>query len=234
MLPSDILLPAAFWPSARIQLFKSSAQAEVCFEIHKFAIRTSHVTYLRPISGALQFRRSPTQLDVAFGMNTLTAPSASAANGNHTPQSLTGGAYPSFSADVLFFKNIGIQGEFAWKATRGNWQGLQPDRPMFYDFNAIFVPKIADRTYFELMTGIGSEATRFYQPFQICDFNTCKNFVTINHFMGHFGVGLKAYPFRNFFVRPEAHLYLVNDNQEFSSGRAVRYGISIGYTFGGR
>ena len=105
---------------------------------------------------------------------------------------------------------------------------------MFYDFNAIFVPKIADRTYVELLAGIGSQATRFYQPFQICDFNTCKNFVTINHFMGHFGVGLKVYPFRNFFVRPEAHLYLVNDNQEFSSGRAVRYGISIGYTFGGR
>ena len=174
------------------------------------------------------------QLDVAFGMNTLTAPSGSEATGNHTPQSLTGGAYPSFSADVLFFKNIGIQGEFAWKATRGNWQGLQPDRPMFYDFNAIFVPKIADRTYLELMAGIGSQATRFYQPFQVCDFNTCKNFVTINHFMGHFGVGFKAYPFKNFFVRPEAHLYLVNDNQEFSSGRAVRYGVSIGYTFGGR
>src|SRR5713101_3695859 len=184
----------------------------------------------------LPFSNSATaqQLDVAFGMNTLTAPSASAASGNHTPQSLTGGAYPSFSADVLFFKNIGIQGEFAWKASRGIWQDVQPYRPMFYDFNAIFVPKIADRTYLELLAGIGSEATRFYQPFQVCDFNTCKNFVTINHFMGHFGVGLKAYPFRKFFVRPEAHLYLVNDNQEFSSGRAVRYGISIGYTFGGR
>ena len=180
------------------------------------------------------FAAAQPQLDVAFGMNTLTAPPASEASGNHTPQSLTGGAYPSFSADVLFFKNIGIQGEFAWKATRGNWQGLQPDRPMFYDFNAIYVPKLADRTYLELMAGIGSQATRFYQPFQVCDFDTCKNFVTINHFMGHFGVGLKAYPFRNFFVRPEAHLYLVNDNQEFSSGRAVRYGISIGYTFGGR
>ena len=174
------------------------------------------------------------QIDVAFGMNTVTAPSANEASGNHTPQSLTGGAYPSFSVDVLFFKNIGVQGEFAWKASRGIWQDVQPYRPMFYDFNAIFVPKIADRTYLELLAGIGSEATRFYQPFQVCDFNTCQNFVTINHFMGHFGVGLKAYPAKNFFVRPEAHLYLVNDNQEFSSGRAVRYGVSIGYTFGGR
>jgi hypothetical protein len=180
------------------------------------------------------FASAQAQIDLAFGMNTVTAPSANEASGNHTPQSLTGGAYPSFSVDVLFFKNIGVQGEFAWKASRGIWQDVQPYRPMFYDFNAIFVPKIADRTYLELLAGIGSEATRFYQPFQVCDFNTCQNFVTINHFMGHFGVGLKAYPAKNFFVRPEAHLYLVNDNQEFSSGRAVRYGVSIGYTFGGR
>jgi hypothetical protein len=174
------------------------------------------------------------QMDVAFGINTLTAPSANEADGNHTPQSLTGGAYPSFSADFLLFKNIGVQGEFAWKATRGDWQGVQPDRPMIYDFNAIYVPKIATRTYLELLGGIGGQATRFYQPFQTCDFYTCKNYVTINHFMGHFGAGLKLYPAKNFFVRPEAHLYLVNDNQEFSSARAVRYGLSIGYTFGGR
>lgn len=174
------------------------------------------------------------QIDFAFGLNTMTAPPASDATGNHTPQSLTGGAYPSFSADVLIFKNIGVQGEFAWKASRGDWQGVQPYRPMFYDFNAIYVPKLAHRTYLELLAGLGSEGTRFYQPFEVCDFNTCKNFVTINHFMGHFGVGIKAYPYKNFFVRPEAHLYLVNDNQEFSSGRAVRYGVSIGYTFGGR
>lgn len=201
--------------------------------ISSISIRLAVVACATILAFSISAAAQP-QIDVAFGVSTVTAPSASEADSNHTPQSLTGGAYPSFSADVLFFKNIGIQGEFAWKASRGDWQGVQPYRPMFYDFNAIFVPKIASRTYLEMMAGIGSEATRFYQPFQICDFNTCKNFVTINHFMGHFGVGLKAYPFKNFFVRPEAHLYLVNDNQEFSSGRAVRYGVSIGYTFGGR
>ena len=135
---------------------------------------------------------------------------------------------------MLFFKGLGVQGEFAWKATRGEYQGVQPYRPMFFDFNAIYAPKLATRTYMEMLAGIGSEATRYYQPFQTCDFYTCKNFVTINHFMGHFGAGLKIYPSRNFFVRPEAHLYLIHDNQEFSSGRAVRYGLSIGYTLGGR
>ena len=51
--------------------------------------------------------------------------------------------------------------------------------------------------------------------------------------MGHFGGGIKLFPFGNFFIRPEVHLYTVRNNNEFSSGRAVRYGISIGYTLGG-
>jgi hypothetical protein len=174
------------------------------------------------------------QMDVAIGINTMTAPSASEASGNHAPQSLTGGAYPSFSADLVLFKNFGVQGEFAWKASRGEWLGVQPFRPMFYDFNAMYLPKLGDRAEMELLAGVGAQATRFYQPIQVCDPFTCQNFVTINHFMGHFGVGLKLYPTRNFFVRPEAHLYLANDNQEFSSPRSVRYGISIGYTFRGR
>jgi hypothetical protein len=181
---------------------------------------------------ALSIASSAQQIDFAVGINTLTAPSASQASGNHAPQSLTGGAYPSFSGDLVLHKGFGVQGEFGWRGSRGKWLGVQPYRPMFYDFNAMYMPKVADRTYLQLLAGLGSQATRFYQPNQVCDPFTCRNFVTINHFMGHFGVGLRAYPTRNLFVQPEAHLYLVNDNQEFSSGRAVRYGISIGYTLG--
>ena len=51
--------------------------------------------------------------------------------------------------------------------------------------------------------------------------------------MGAFGAGLKLYPKGGFFVRPEAKLYLVNNNLNFSSAYATRYGLSIGYTFGG-
>jgi hypothetical protein len=179
--------------------------------------------------------RAQGQMDVAVGINTTTAPPASDTSGNHSPQSLTGGVYPSFSVDFLFFKNFGVQGELAWKGGRGEWGGFQPFRPLFYDFNAMYQPRLANRTYLELLAGIGAQSTRFYIPNQVCDFVTCQNFVSVNHFMGHFGAGIKAYPFgHNFFVRPEAHLYLVHDNQEFSSARAVRYGLSVGYTFGGR
>lgn len=174
------------------------------------------------------------QLDVAIGMNTTSGPAGGDANGNHFPQSLSGGLYPSFSADAVFYKNLGIQGEFAWRGGRGDWLGVQPYRPFFYDFNVMYLPKVSDRAYVELLAGLGAQSTRFYQATQVCDPYTCRNYVTINHFMGHFGAGLKLYPTRNFFVRPEAHLYLVQDDQEFSSGRLVRYGVSVGYTFSGR
>jgi hypothetical protein len=176
------------------------------------------------------------QIDVAFGMNTIDAPGASAANGiDHQPVSLTGGAYPSFSADVLLHKRIGFQGELAWRASRSLYPVQLsplvqiPYRPLFWDFNAIYAPKLASHTELELLGGIGAQSTRFYVG-TTCGAFSCSNFQSINHFMGHFGAGIKLYPARNFFIRPEAHLYLVNNNQEFSSARAVRYGVSIGYT----
>lgn len=176
-------------------------------------------------------------LDIAIGVNTIAAPPASQSDPNHLAQSLNGGAYPVISGDVLIFKNFGVSSELAWKGGRGNYFPAgdnQPFRPLFYDFNAIWVPKLAKHTYAELMGGIGAQSTRFYTPTQICDQFSCTNYVSSNHFMGHFGAGIRLYPVGHFFIRPEAHLYLVNNNFEFSSARAVRYGMSIGYSFGGR
>ncbi len=172
------------------------------------------------------------QVEFAVGVNTLAAPGASYAQGNHAPVSLNGGAYASFSGDAIFFKNFGVQGELAWKWSRGEWGGYQPYRPMFYDFNGMWAPHLNNKVQAELLAGIGAQSTRFYTPNQVCDFYTCTNYVSINHFMGHFGGGLKAYIHGGLFVRPEVHLYLVQDDQEFSSGRALRYGFSVGYTFG--
>ena len=64
-----------------------------------------------------------------------------------------------------------------------------------------------------------------------CGAFRCTDFVSSNHFMGHFGAGLRYYFRGHFFVRPEADLYLINNNQEFSSSRATRFGVSLGYSF---
>jgi hypothetical protein len=171
------------------------------------------------------------QFDAAFGVGTLTAPSASNATGNHAPESVTGGAYPVFSADILLKQQFGVSGELAWRASQNLYAGFAPYRPLFYDFNGIYVPKLGKHAAGELSAGIGWESLRFYQGFTSCGAISCTDFVSSNHFMGHFGAGLRYYFHGHFFVRPEADLYLIRNNQEFSSPRATRFGVSLGYTF---
>jgi hypothetical protein len=175
------------------------------------------------------------QVDAAFGLGTLTGASSNAAASfaNFT-QSLSGGAYLNFSGDALIKGNFGVQGEVAWRASRNLYAGFQPYRPVIWDFNAIYAPRFNQHLGAEVMGGIGAESIRFYQNSFNCGFTGCTNYTTSTHFLGHFGGGIRIYPTGNFFVRPEAHIYLINNNVEFSSNYATRYGVSIGYSFGGR
>ena len=171
------------------------------------------------------------QFDAAFGAGTIIAPSASSATGNHAPVTLSGGTYPVFSADLLLKRQFGVSGELAWRASRILYGNFQPARPLFYDFNGIYAPKLGKHAAAELMAGVGWESIRFYQPNFVCSAITCTDFVSSNHFMGHFGGGIRYYIRGNFFIRPEAHLYLIRNNEEFSSPVATRVGISLGYSF---
>jgi hypothetical protein len=170
------------------------------------------------------------QFDVAFGVRTVTAPSASTTPVTFTPQSIGGGAYPTFSADYLFLHNFGIGGQVSWRASRNLYLGFQPYRPIFYDVDAVFAPPLGKHAAAELSAGIGAESVRFYQPYYTCGFTGCTDYTSSNHFMGHFGGGLRIYVKGGFFVRPEAHVYLVHNNVEFSGSRAASFGLSIGYT----
>lgn len=174
------------------------------------------------------------QLDVALGFRALTAPAASSATGNFSPQSMHGGLYPSFSADLLFFRHIGVSSEITWRASKDLYQGFQPYRPVLWDFNAVWAPPLTRHVSAEVTAGVGAASIRFYQNFITCTLTSCTNYLSSNHFMGHFGAGLRLYLKGNFFVRPEANLYLIRHNYEFSAGHAEQFGASIGYTFGAR
>ncbi len=172
------------------------------------------------------------QIDAAFGLRSLMGTPASSATGNYFPQYIGGGAYPTFSGDVLLAHHLGINGEVSWRARQALYQDFQPFRPLFYDFNGIWAPPITQKFQPELMAGIGAESLRFYQPTFVCSaFGGCTNYTSTSHFMGHIGGGLRLYVLGNVFVRPEAHLYLIHNNVEFAGPRANSVGLSIGYSF---
>jgi hypothetical protein len=184
------------------------------------------------VAGALQAQ----QIDAQFGISGINAPSATNFNFtslDHSPQSLSGGVYPGFAADFLIWHNLGFNGEISWKASQGLYAGTYGYRPILYDFNAVYAKKVS-RVGFALMGGIGAESIRFYSPsFQQCNgFGQCTTYISSNHLLGHVGGALRLYATHSVYIAPEIHFYAIHNNLEFTSDRAIRYGLNIGYTFG--
>jgi len=169
--------------------------------------------------------------DVALGFGSLISTPSANASGNYAPQTVGGGLYPSFSADFFLWHNFGVQGEMSWRASRNLYEDYEPFRPIFYDINGIWGHHLGKKIAVEAMAGIGAESARFYTGTYNCNFVVCTDYTSSNHFLGHVGGGVKLYVHGNFFIRPEAHLYLIHNNSIFSSGRAERVGASIGYSF---
>jgi hypothetical protein len=173
------------------------------------------------------------QLDVGFGVSGTSSASGTTANGLFYPSD-RGGLYPGFSADFLVHHRFGIEGELSWRATQNLYGGAEPYRPVFYAFNAIWAPQLTKNLTAEVVGGIGGEDIRFYGIQNYNPLSGYTNYTSSTHFMGDFGGGIRAYIWRNAFLRPEVRLYLINNNVEFSSGRVLRYGVTLGYSFGGK
>jgi len=175
--------------------------------------------------------------DVAFGVSGLTAPSPSSFDinsGNFFAPTMGGGSYLNFTGDFLVRHHLGVEGEIAWRTHQNLYQGYQPYRPLFYDFGGIYATRLSKFIGVEATAGIGAESLRFYNNYYTCGYVTgCTDYTSSNHFMGAFGGGVKLYPWHNVFVEPNVRLYLIRNNVEFDSNRALRAGVSIGYTFGG-
>ena len=175
----------------------------------------------------------------AFGFGTVKAAAASVNSSGIPVPSLSGGLYPSFSGIFILRHHIGFGGEVAWRAKQAVYGGstssfvfAQPYRPIFYDFNAVYGATIQKKFGADVMAGIGGEDLRFYTPYYSCGaFSGCTNYVSSNHFAGHFGGDIRFYFWGHAFIRPEAHYYLIHNNPEFNNANAARFTISIGYSF---
>ncbi len=172
------------------------------------------------------------QGDIGFSVGTLTAPSSASASGNHSPQTIGGGAYLAISGNYLFAHNLGFGSEVSWRATQNLYQGYQPFRPIFYDVHATYAPKLGRQAQLELIGGMGGLSTRFYSQAFACNVFNCINYSTSDHFMGDVGAGVRIYVHSGIFLRPEFREYFIHNAYEFSSAHASREGVTLGYSFG--
>jgi hypothetical protein len=174
------------------------------------------------------------QVDIAAGDNILISPRYNNASLAYLPAQEKGDMYPSFSAEVLLKNRLGFSGEVAWRWNKGLYNGYQDFRPVLYDVNGVFAPRLGKKMTADFMAGAGGESVIFYNQFATCNpayGGACVPRVNANHFLVHLGGGVRYYFWRRAFVRPEAHFYWIQNNQEFTSDNLLRVGISIGYSF---
>jgi hypothetical protein len=184
---------------------------------------------------------SAQQADAMIGFGTIMAPSSTTSS---CPTfSVTcigpekGGLYTTLSGDVIFRHRIGFNIEGSWRTKQALdlVNGGQYYRPILFDFNGVFQPRITKKVGADLMGGIGWQTTRFYAynfSTNCVYFGSC--YTSNNHFLTHLGGGLRYYFFGNAFIRPEVHFYhIMNNTDVFSNENVIRVGASIGYTIGG-
>jgi hypothetical protein len=178
---------------------------------------------------------SAQQIDAFLGGGTILS-SGTCNDLSQCPEK--GGLYINLGGDVVFYKQLGVNVETAWRATQGTYASLGENyRPILTDFNLLYQPRMGKKVGLDLMAGIGSADTRFYEPGASC--SGCQNYLSTDHFMEHLGGGIRFYAWRHVFIRPEVHYYHIqnnnnlNNNGYFSTNNVIRVGASIGYTFGG-
>jgi len=179
------------------------------------------------------------QGDAMLGFGTVVSPGA-AACGESSSSIFTcpekGGLYMNLGADVIFHKRMGFAFDATWKAGQGAYGGTggQPFRPILFDFNGDYQPKLGKKVGADLFGGIGWQTTRFYgyQPTSGCVyFGAC--YQSSNHFLVDLGAGIRYYAWGHVFVRPEVRYYKIfNNTADFTSGNILHVGASIGYTIG--
>lgn len=182
------------------------------------------------VSSAITARAQ--QFDVAVGGSTLFSTAQTTASQAFLPPPERGGVYPSVSAQFLFTKHFGINGEFSLRRNKGLYNSFQNFRPFLYDANAVYVRRLSDDAKADFMAGAGGQTVLFYNQFSTCVTATCPILVNTTHLMAHAGADLRYYVWRNVFLRPEIHYYRIINNTQFHSDNVFRAGASIGYTFG--
>lgn len=177
---------------------------------------------------------SAQQGDAMLGFGTVVSPGAAECSLITFTCPEKGGLYINLGADVIFHRRLGLGFDAAWRASQGNYadSGL-PYRPIIFDFNGVYQPRLGKKVGADLMAGIGWQDTRFYSSNYTCSFVTCTNYSSSNHFLIDLGAGVRYYAWGHVFVRPEVRYYRIfNNTSDFTSGNVIRVGASIGYTIG--
>jgi hypothetical protein len=151
-----------------------------------------------------------------------------------------GGAFAKIGGDFMVTKQLGIGAETDFRFTQAAYAGLQT-RPMFYDFNLIYMPSFHGfkRVVPEFQGGLGGTHLGFNYNESSCNqLSGCSTSTSqvdsSNHFQVHVSAGLRIYATNHIFFRPQVDAHYVNNFFQYGSNWVPEYGASLGWSFGER
>jgi hypothetical protein len=172
------------------------------------------------------------QFDVAVGGGTLFSTHNITASEAYPAPAERGGVYPSASIERIFKNHYGYSAEIAYRYNEGLYNDYQHFRPVLYDFNAVYAPRVGKKTTADLTAGVGGERVIFYPASGDCVYVGCSTHLDTNHLLFHVGGGIRYAFLQRFFIRPEANYYrIINNTADFHSDNVLRLGASVGFTF---
>jgi opacity protein-like surface antigen len=175
--------------------------------------------------------------DAYFGLGTAHAGSTNQpvdllGTGNLVPTSSMGGVFGTLGAGLMLNSNFGIGGEVSFRFAQQDYAGAGL-RPVFYDFNGIWLPLGQKRVVPEIQAGLGGASLRFYGGSVYCNPYTgqCSNYAgSINHLQLHAGLGVRFFLSEHIFIRPQFDYHWVRHLAEFKSDSVPAYSIAIGFS----
>ena len=203
-------------------------------ELHSRDLHSRRLAWLGLLAALFVFAgvAQAQQFDLAVGGSTLMSTQNTSASLNYPMPAEKAGTYPSASVERLFKNHFGYSVEGAFRYHYGIYNHYQTFRPILYDVNGVFAPRLTKRANGDLMAGIGGQHLVFYSPYYGCPYSAgCATRYDSNQFLVHLSADVHYRVWRNFFVRPEAHYYRIVNNAAFHSDNVLRLGASVGYTF---
>lgn len=146
------------------------------------------------------------------------------------------GLFPTVGGSVMFNSHIGAGAELSWRASTGDYAGLNY-RPFFYDFNAIWQPVKTQHFVPEIQGGIGGVRITFSANQQSCSPLVGCSSISLgsessDHFQGHFAAAARLYVTPHIFFRPAVDVHLVNNFFQFGRDWVPEYSLGFGLSFG--
>jgi len=141
--------------------------------------------------------------------------------------------FGKIGGDFMITKQLGFGAETDFSFSNSNYLGLKT-RPIFYDFNGVFLPFNAkwSRVVPEIQAGIGGVRLNFNFP--SCNSLTgCQSSLvgSSSHFQVHVGAALNLYATKHIFIRPAFDYHYVPNFFQYSSNSVPEYGAAVGWSF---